>query len=644
MANINFPLSPTVGNTYSYKGVTYTFNAEGFWAITTPGTIGIASKEEVNAGEDVVKYVTPASLKNSKYDNGGGGTDLSGKLEWGYPLGPFQGIIPTVPTITGSTWTHTVVEASNEIGSTLPAVAYSSLLKNGTYVELDLSLPDEYIFFYAVLQNGLPSFEPLGGEASSAYVAIKVAPTGIELTSGIPSAAMTIPNTEGVTSFGISAGDASGYPRIHVNGTSYEVPLGNFELYHSLMTAYAGQVGDQVTVTLDPVSTVHRDPAYPYVPLSEVGGLLSPAMYGVPQAALQTNTLDNPNDRAAYKISPKNLNQWFNEKVLTQADIDNATSNKGVVSGELLAGLGGGGTVKTILLRDDGAGGSTWQHLISSADLTDGDDFIFILGNSSSADLNVVCIPTEADVPELANISELKLVVYGGSGKSGFSENFNGVGTGAQVLGTEGVAGSGCVIARKVGLDTWYLSYEVTKPSGPEVLKDWTTTTALDTNLFEGLDVSSLDYNEVYIEFRNVRGATNGNSAGYIRLEFREAGNVVIDAGSKKSKVRSLSSDSPPVTINNEFALVNCKNELSNGFGTVELFGSTSLWKAGYTSSMMCVNGAAQVTNSNLFQTTAEFHTYFSNREIPAELWLTGLSSTVYPELTFQADYRILKR
>lgn len=304
---------------------------------TVVDSIPTVSSEDIASSSDVPGLVSGAQLASLGGDveeapedgkqyarkdagweevtGGGGGADLSGKLEWGYPLGPFQGIIPTVPTITGSTWTHTVVEASNEIGGTFPAVAYSSLLKNGTYVELDLSLPNEYIFFYAVLQNGLPSFEPLGGEASSAYVAIKVAPTGIELTSSIPSAAMTIPNTEGVTSFGISAGDVSGYPRIHVNGTSYEVPLGNFELYHSLMTAYAGQVGDQVTVTLDPVSTVHRDPAYPYVPLSEVGGLLSPAMYGVPQAALQTNTLDNPNDRAAYKISPKRLNEWLSDKV-----------------------------------------------------------------------------------------------------------------------------------------------------------------------------------------------------------------------------------------------------------------------------------------------------------------------------------------
>lgn len=297
------------------------------------------TQAEVDAQADVSGLVNPSKVTLG----GGGGADLSGKLEWGYPLGLLQGILPTVPTITGNTWTHTVEEASNGLGSTFPAVAYSSLLKNGTYVELDLSLPDEYIFFYAVLQNGLPSFAPLNANSSSAYVVIKVAPSGIELTSSIPSAAITIPNTEGVTSFGISAGQVSGYPRIHVNGTSYEVPLGTFELYHSLMTAYAGQVGDQVTVTLDPVSTVHQDPEYPLLPLSEAGGLLSPAMYGVPQAGLRTNTLDNPNDRAAYKISPEGLNQWFNRKALTQADIDNTTSTKGLVSGEQLAGLGGGG-------------------------------------------------------------------------------------------------------------------------------------------------------------------------------------------------------------------------------------------------------------------------------------------------------------
>jgi len=64
---INFPNSPSTGNTYSYAGVTYTYSSGGYWAITAPATFGVASTSEVNDGIQSVKYVSPFNLKQSNY-------------------------------------------------------------------------------------------------------------------------------------------------------------------------------------------------------------------------------------------------------------------------------------------------------------------------------------------------------------------------------------------------------------------------------------------------------------------------------------------------------------------------------------------------------------------------------------------------
>lgn len=326
---------------------------------------------------------------------------------------------------------------------------------------------------------------------------------------------------------------------------------------------------------------------------------------------------------------------------LLENDISSGTSTKGLVSGEQLAALGGG-AVKTILLRDDGAGGSTWQHLISSADLTGGDDFIFILGSSSAADLNVVCIPTEASVPELANISELKLVVYGGSGKSGFSENFNGVGTGAQVLGTEGVVGSGCVIARKVGVDAWYLSYEVTKPSGPEVLKDWVTISGA-SNLFAGTDLATARLDNVIIEFRNVycnNGGGGPSFDGNLSLRFRNTGNTdTTGSSSGNSSVSRLQSSTATRSfITDAHILMQASFGYTASVATVRLIENAENKVRGYSSDSLAASDAPSL-GINQINTVASFWNLKAEPIMP-ELWVRPPTGTT----EFVADYRIIRK
>lgn len=68
---IDFPNNPTNGSTYSYQGIKYTFHkpttAEGYWRVTTPTTLGVATPTEINEGTDNAKYVTPMGLDSSEY-------------------------------------------------------------------------------------------------------------------------------------------------------------------------------------------------------------------------------------------------------------------------------------------------------------------------------------------------------------------------------------------------------------------------------------------------------------------------------------------------------------------------------------------------------------------------------------------------
>ena len=68
---INFPNNPINGNTYTYNNIVYTFlrptTGEGYWAVLTPSSVGVATSDEIDEGTNNVKYVAPASLVGSKY-------------------------------------------------------------------------------------------------------------------------------------------------------------------------------------------------------------------------------------------------------------------------------------------------------------------------------------------------------------------------------------------------------------------------------------------------------------------------------------------------------------------------------------------------------------------------------------------------
>jgi hypothetical protein len=69
---INFPNNPIDGNTYEYNKVQYQFvdlgGSSGFWKTITTAT-GPCTSQEIDDGAITSKYVTPANLEDSKYND-----------------------------------------------------------------------------------------------------------------------------------------------------------------------------------------------------------------------------------------------------------------------------------------------------------------------------------------------------------------------------------------------------------------------------------------------------------------------------------------------------------------------------------------------------------------------------------------------
>ena len=68
---IDFPNSPVNGQSYDYQGKRYSYvdsgDGKGYWAIDSPGSLGIASAIEINEGTNASKYITPRELSDSDY-------------------------------------------------------------------------------------------------------------------------------------------------------------------------------------------------------------------------------------------------------------------------------------------------------------------------------------------------------------------------------------------------------------------------------------------------------------------------------------------------------------------------------------------------------------------------------------------------
>lgn len=100
---IDFPSSPTTGQVYTYAGVTYTYTAQGVWAITQQlGRAGFSAYQSTSqtglASEGITKVTFTTTLFNdsSLYDTGTSRwTPPSGRCQMSSAVGLVTGLIGT---------------------------------------------------------------------------------------------------------------------------------------------------------------------------------------------------------------------------------------------------------------------------------------------------------------------------------------------------------------------------------------------------------------------------------------------------------------------------------------------------------------------------------------------------------------------
>lgn len=148
---IDFPSNPSGGSTYSYEGVTYTFKntggSTGFWQITGPGTYGVASTAEVDAGTNATKYLSPDSMEGSKYS-----TLTTGQVQ--------SMIDASVLGLQNETQVQALIDASAKI--LVPTVLYDAAPAFGTF-----TIPDwtEYDFIQVESRSAYLNYQQSTGSA-----------------------------------------------------------------------------------------------------------------------------------------------------------------------------------------------------------------------------------------------------------------------------------------------------------------------------------------------------------------------------------------------------------------------------------------------------------------------------------------------
>jgi hypothetical protein len=175
---------------------------------------------------------------------------------------------------------------------------------------------------------------------------------------------------------------------------------------------------------------------------------------------------------------------------------------------------------------------------------------------------------------------------------------------------------------------------------GDEVLKDWTRTTALKTNLLDGLLLNG-NYKGVVVEFDNVQGDAGGGGDinAYTHLVFKMSGNVDIALANRSSEnISQRAADGNGQGYSDDrFTIFTGIQSFKNGFGTARLMVNSAKNSAGYIFEGASVLDWNNGLKNNFLKFIASF---WGGGVIPQELWLNGVSD---PDVPFSADYRIIR-
>ena len=327
------PSAPSDGNIYGLK--------DDKWVQVPAGTGGGAAYELTD--NDITNATsTSGTVSGEQLAVLGESNGLTGKLEWGTPI-PYDLRFPiTQPVINGNTWESTTVVGAGG----LKGIAYSTLIPQGVYTDFTINMvgsAEARTLLY--FNESVPSVEAFESTSISGfYISITGAGVVTFNKNGEKESLATVVGTFPFPiSFGLRTATPMSEPTLLVNGTGYTVGASQ-HTYLSLSSLFEGIVeNDSVVVELNPTTKTHEAAEFS----SFIGTLdtlptkFSPLQHNLPES--ESSLVDNIDSSSITKVSPKKLNSWLVTKQLTPDDIANATANAGMVSGEQLAALGGGG-------------------------------------------------------------------------------------------------------------------------------------------------------------------------------------------------------------------------------------------------------------------------------------------------------------
>lgn len=281
-----------------------------------------------------------------------------------------------------------------------------------------------------------------------------------------------------------------------------------------------------------------------------------------------------------------------------------------------------------------------WQHLIKKEDLAGDGVVSFVLGYGDPNKKYSVCIPSIADLPELESVIELRFFIYGGSGFSRFSDEFNGLDIGSNLLGADGLQGAGCLIARKVNTNDWVVTRDSVNDLSGRVLQGWAAVSSFDRNLLGGIDLSGISLSDVVIEIKDlyatqVAGTGIGDNVTLMATNTGKGGVSYKSCGTEFPRYVGTSGKQL-----DRYNLHDWGTGISSGSYKIEFNVQESRRLLG-----VVVNGLAHGTTFNsIFEN--KYIGHFANHPsidmVPSELWLSMPRVYGDPNCELSYKFRVL--
>lgn len=173
--------------------------------------------------------------------------------------------------------------------------------------------------------------------------------------------------------------------------------------------------------------------------------------------------------------------------------------------------------------------------------------------------------------------------------------------------------------------------------NGPAVLKDWTATTTLSLNLFDGVDfgANGFEFVEVQIRRFTYSGSGSGSLENNVNLRMFNTGRVAPSTVSSRG-INQNSEGTQQTAGPDFFQMVRTSFGVSSGEYSIKLVQNPTAFMVGYLMTGLYLPGSfTGLVGSVYMRLNAAFR---DTAALPTELWLEGETGE-----TISYEYRIIR-